>query len=55
MFYFYISRYFTALLKAVSFIDVNPLCAFVAEKQQSNKKLSKSENKQSLIMRWQPR
>ena len=55
MFYFYISRYFTALLKAVNFIDVNPLCAFVAEKQQSNKKLSKSENKQSLIMRWQPR
>ena len=35
----------------MSFIDVNPLCAFVAEKQQSNKKLCKSENKQSLIMR----
>ena len=54
-FYFYISRYCTALLKAVSFIDLNPLGACIAEKQQSDEKLSKSENKQSLIMRWQPR
>ena len=54
-FYFYISRYCTALLKAVSFIDRNPLGPCVAEKQQSDERLSKSENKQSLIMRWQPR
>ena len=31
------------------------LGAYIAEKQQSHQKLSKSENKQSLIMRWQPR
>ena len=54
-FYFYISRYCTALLKAVSFIDLNPFGACVVKKQQSDEKLSKSENKQSLIMRWQPR
>ena len=50
-FYFYISRYCTALLKAVGFIDLNPLGACVAEKQQSDEKPSKSEKKQSLIMR----
>ena len=33
-------------MKAVSFIDLNPLGAW---------KLSKGENKQSLVMRWQPR
>ena len=54
-FYFYISRYCTALLKAVKFIDLNPFGACIAEKQHSNKKFSKSENKQSLIMWWQPR
>ena len=53
-FYFYISRYCTALLKAVSFIDLNPLGACIAEKQQSDEKLSKKEIKQSLIKWWQP-
>ena len=38
-FYFYISRYCTALLKAVSFIDLNQLGACVLEKQQSDEKL----------------
>ena len=49
----FIFRYLdtAALLKAVSFIDLNPLGACVAEKQRSDKKLSKGENKQSLIMR----
>ena len=42
------SRYCTALLKAVSFTDFNPLGACIAEEQQSDEKLSKSENKQSL-------
>ena len=51
-FYFFMCRYCTSLLKAVS---LNPLGACFAEKQQSDEKLSKSENKQSLIMRWQPR
>ena len=55
VFILYISGYCTALLKAVSFIPLNPLGAYIAEKQQSHQKLSKSENKQSLIMRWQPR
>ena len=54
-FYFYISRYCTALPKAVSFINLNPLGACVAGKQQSDEKLCKSENNQSLIIRWQPR
>ena len=45
----------TALWKAVSFIDLNPLGACIAEKQQSDENFSKSENKQSLIMWWQPR
>ena len=36
-------------------MDVKPLGACIAEKQQSDKKLSRSENKQSLIMSWQPR
>ena len=45
----------TALRKAVSFIDLNSLGACIAEKQQSDKNFSKSENKQSLIMWWQPR
>ena len=54
-FYFYISRYCTALLKAASFVDLNPLGACIAEKQQSDEKLSNSENKQGLIMWWQPR
>ena len=49
-FYFYISRYCTALLKAVNFIDLNPLGACIAEKEQSDEKISQSENKQSLIM-----
>ena len=40
-FYFYISRYCAALLKAVSFIDPNPLGACIAEKQESYEKLSK--------------
>ena len=44
-----------ALLKAVSFIDLNPLSACVAEKQQSDEKLTKIENKQILILRCQPR
>ena len=30
-----------------SFIDLNPLGAWVAEKQQSDEELSKSENKQT--------
>ena len=34
------------------FIDLNPLGAYIAEKKQSDEKLSKSKNKQSLIMRW---
>ena len=43
-------------MKAVSFIDLNPSGDCAAEKQENDKKkLSKSENKQSLIMRWQPR
>ena len=46
MFYFYTSRYCTALLKAVSFTDLNTLGASVAEKHQSGEKPSKSENKQ---------
>ena len=50
--FFFISRYCTALLKAVS---LNPLGACIAEKQQSDEKISRSENKQSLIMRWQPK
>ena len=50
-FYFYISRCCTALLKALSFIDLKPLGACLAEKQQSDEKLSKSENKENLIMR----
>ena len=54
-FYFYISIYCTALLKAVSFADLNPLGACIAEKQQSDEKLSKRENKQRLIMWRQPR
>ena len=45
----------TALWKAVSFIDLNPLGACIAEKQQSDENFSKSEKKQSLIMWWQPR
>ena len=53
-FYFYISRYCTALLKAMSFIDLNPLGACIAEKQQSDEKLSKKEIKESLIKWWQP-
>ena len=44
-----------ALLKAVSFIDLNPLGASIVEKQQSDRKITKCENKQSLIMRWQQR
>ena len=44
-----------ANLDTMSFIDLNPLAACVAEKQQSDGKLFKSENKQILIMRWQPR
>ena len=55
LFLFYIFRYCTALLKAMSFIDLNPLAACVAEKQQIDEKLSKSENKKSLIMSCQPR
>ena len=51
----YKSRYCTALLKAVSFIDLNPLGACIAEKQQSDEKFFKSENKMILVMRWQPR
>ena len=39
----------------MSFIHLKALGACVAEKQQSDKNLSKSENKQSLIMSWQPR
>ena len=34
------------------FMDLNSLGACIAEKQQSDEKLSKSENKQNLIMRW---
>ena len=45
MFYFDRSRYCTGLL---SFVDLNPIGACVAEEQQSDKKLSKSESKQSL-------
>ena len=41
--------------EALSFIDLNPLGACIVEKQQSGEKLSKRENKQSLIMWWQPR
>ena len=44
-FHFYISGYCTALLNAVSFIDLKPLGACVEEKQQSREKLSKSESK----------
>ena len=40
-FYFYVSRYCTALLKALSFIDLKPLGACVAEKQQSDEKVSR--------------
>ena len=54
-FYFYIFIYCTALLKAVSFVDLNPLGACIAEKQQSDEKLSKRGNKQRLIMWRQPR
>ena len=54
-FIFYISGYCTALLKALSFIDLKPLGVCVAKKQQSDEKLYKSENKQRLIMKWQPR
>ena len=39
----------------VNFIDLNPLGTCVAEKQQTDKKLFKSKNKEILIMRWQPR
>ena len=42
-------------LDTVSFIGLNSLGACVAEKQQSDEKLFRSENKQILIMRWQPR
>ena len=55
MFLIFVIDVFTALLKAVSFIDLNPLGACAAEKQQSDRKLFKSENKQSVIMRWQPK
>ena len=55
LFLFYVFRHCTALLKAMGFIDLNPLAACVAEKQQIDEKLSKSENKQSLIMSCQPR
>ena len=34
-YYFYTSRYYTALLKAMGFTGLNPLGAYVAEKQQS--------------------
>ena len=37
-FYFYVSRYCAALLKAVGFIDLNPIGACIVENQQSDKK-----------------
>ena len=49
MFFFYKSRV------SVSFTDLNPLGACIAEKQQSDEKFFKSENKMILVMRWQPR
>ena len=52
---FDIDVFMFANLDTVSFIDLNPLAVCVAEKQQSDEKLFKSENKQILIMRWQPR
>ena len=55
MFYFYIPRYCPASERCKIHIDLNPLDACTAEKQQSDKKLSIIENKQSLIMRWQLR
>ena len=37
--YFHISRYCAAFLKAVIFIGLNSLVAYIAEKQQSDEKL----------------
>ena len=42
-------------LDAVTFIDLNSLGVCVVEKQQSDEKLFKSENKKILIMTWQSR
>ena len=52
---FDIDVFMFANLDTVRFTDLNPLAACIAEKQQSDEKLFKSENKQILIMRWQPR
>ena len=49
------SSYCTGLLKVVIFIDLNPLGACIAEKQQNDEKLTKNENQESLILWWQPR
>ena len=52
---FDIDVFFYKFRVSVSFTDLNPLGACIAEKQQSDEKFFKSENKMILVMRWQPR